>query len=586
MIEQFHFLRPAWLLTLLPLAFVIWQMLKTQRSSRSWQAVVDPALLPYLLTGEKSVRSRSPMILVGTVAALLVISLAGPVWDKLAQPVFKQQSALVIALDLSRSMDANDIKPSRLTRARHKIADILTKLKEGQTALVVYAADAFSVVPLTDDGATINALLPGLTTDMMPVQGSRADQALIQAYALFENTGLVRGDMLLVSDGLNDRESEAMQKLLKANPGFRLSILGVGSEAGGPIPLAEGGFLKDAQGSIIIARLAARPMQMLTRLGGGSFQMLSANDNDVNGLLKAIERSPFEQDVIASDRSADVWYEQGPWLVLLLLPIVALAFRRGVLLFGPLIIASILLSVTPDAHAFDWDSLWRNSNQRGQLQFEQGDHARAAELFDNPDWKASALYRAGEYDTALQQWQGNDAENANYNRGNALAKLGQLEEAIKAYDQVLQKNPQHADAIYNRKLVEDALKQQQQDPSQNDESGDKNSAEKQSSESEQGEQVDQSQQEQSDQEQQSKQSDQQQQQEEAQSQDQQTEQAKPEATESDPDMSEASLEQKLSEQAAEQWLRKIPDDPGGLLRRKFLYQYKNRGEPQSELNPW
>ncbi|MFT5658126.1 MAG: Ca-activated chloride channel family protein, partial [Gammaproteobacteria bacterium] len=414
----------------------------------------------------------------------------------------------------------------------------------------------------------------------------RADQALIQAYALFENTGLVRGDMLLVSDGLNDRESEAMQKLLKANPGFRLSILGVGSEAGGPIPLAEGGFLKDAQGSIIIARLAARPMQMLTRLGGGSFQMLSANDNDVNGLLKAIERSPFEQDVIASDRSADVWYEQGPWLVLLLLPIVALAFRRGVLLFGPLIIASILLSVTPDAHAFDWDSLWRNSNQRGQLQFEQGDHARAAELFDNPDWKASALYRAGEYDTALQQWQGNDAENANYNRGNALAKLGQLEEAIKAYDQVLQKNPQHADAIYNRKLVEDALKQQQQDPSQNDESGDKNSAEKQSSESEQGEQVDQSQQEQSDQEQQSKQSDQQQQQEEAQSQDQQTEQAKPEATESDPDMSEASLEQKLSEQAAEQWLRKIPDDPGGLLRRKFLYQYKNRGEPQSELNPW
>ncbi|MFT5657895.1 MAG: Ca-activated chloride channel family protein, partial [Gammaproteobacteria bacterium] len=214
MIEQFHFLRPAWLLTLLPLAFVIWQMLKTQRSSRSWQAVVDPALLPYLLTGEKSVRSRSPMILVGTVAALLVISLAGPVWDKLAQPVFKQQSALVIALDLSRSMDANDIKPSRLTRARHKIADILTKLKEGQTALVVYAADAFSVVPLTDDGATINALLPGLTTDMMPVQGSRADQALIQAYALFENTGLVRGDMLLVSDGLNDRESEAMQKLL------------------------------------------------------------------------------------------------------------------------------------------------------------------------------------------------------------------------------------------------------------------------------------------------------------------------------------------------------------------------------------
>lgn len=603
MIENIHFLRPTWLLALLPLAFLLWRLFNIKRNSRSWQAVVDPVLLAHLLSGNQSVRSNSHLYLIAVIGILSIVALAGPVWNKLEQPIFKQQSALVIVLDLSRSMDSSDIKPSRLIRARHKIADILTQRKEGQTALVVYAADAFSVVPLTDDGKTIKALLPGLTTDIMPTQGSRAGQALIEAYGLFQNTNLQRGDILLVTDGLTVKELKEAQIMLTDNPEFRLSVLGVGTETGGPIPLPSGGFLKDAEGSIVIASLSIGPLQTLVNKGGGVFKMMSANDDDVTSLLKAIERSPFEQVVVASNRRADVWQEQGPWLVLFVLPLFALAFRRGIvfgsLFYWPILLSSILLVAPPEASAFDWNELWKNNDQRALDQFDQGQPKKASELFDRADWKGSSFYRSGDYENALNQWQGIDSESVNYNRGNALAKLGKLQEALETYDEVLLENPQHIDAKHNRQLVEDALKQQQEKQSKQDESDAKDREQskddEQSSQSGQGQKPSDS-----DGQQSSDPSEKNQNQSNSNTDsefDTDAQEAQAEQSQADTDASEskeaeasqaeqASREKALSEQAADQWLRKIPDDPGGLLRRKFLYQYNKRGESASGLNPW
>ena len=198
LIEQFHFLRPAWLLALLPLLVLLWHGFKNRSHGRSWQTVVDAKLLPHLLGDKREEGVRTLWLILGIAAGLAIFALAGPVWEKLPQPIFRQQSALVIALDLSRSMDAGDIRPSRLTRARLKIADILDLRDEGQTALVTYAADAFVVTPLTEDAETINALLPALTTEIMPTQGSNAASALGQSFELFDNAGVTRGDILLL----------------------------------------------------------------------------------------------------------------------------------------------------------------------------------------------------------------------------------------------------------------------------------------------------------------------------------------------------------------------------------------------------
>ncbi len=589
MIEQFHFLRPAWLLALIPLLLLLWQSLRQRHSSRSWQSVVDAELLPHLLSGKESIKGNRLWILSAICGFFGIVALAGPVWEKLPQPIFNQQSALVIALDLSRSMDVGDVKPSRLIRARHKIADILSRRKEGQTALVNYAADAFVVTPLTEDTHTISALLPSLGTDIMPAQGSRADKALIQALELFNNAGVAQGDVLLVSDGFSQRETEAMRQLLETNSSLRLSVLGVGTQEGGPIPLASGSFFKDKQGSIVIPRLNEKEMRGIVDIGGGSFQIIDTTDADIDALLDAMRDSAFEGSTRASDLKADIWREQGPWLILMVIPLVVLVFRRGVIFLLPF----LLLPLAPETKAIGWDELWQNANQRGNQAFQQGEHQSAAELFDKPEWKASSLYRAEDYEQALQYWEAGDSADAHYNRGNALAKLGRLEESISAYDQALQKNKSHEDAAFNKKQVEEQLKQQQQQ--QQSEQDQKDQGQEDQGQEDQGQQND-SQQSSGD-EGQSRQN----QSVEPQSQQQaakpeeadkgdldQAEKAQSEESEpaQSPGETQQSLDKQMSEQATEQWLRKIPDDPGGLLRRKFLFQYRQRSDNSKAQEAW
>jgi len=586
MIEQFTLLRPLWLLALLPLAGLVWQLFKGNPNSRSWQSVVDPELLPHLLAGKFQARQSRTVALAAVIGFAAIIALAGPVWEKLPQPVYRQQAALVIALDLSRSMDATDVKPSRLTRARHKIADILSRRSEGQTALVVYAADAFLVTPLTEDVGTIKALLPSLSTDLMPTQGSRVDRALQQALRLFDNGGVKRGDILIVSDGLSANEIVEVEKILHNLSGYRISILGVGSETGGPIPLASGGFLKDAGGSIVIPRMPVDAMARLAVRGAGEFATITTDDRDILSILDHMQRNRFETEAIASDRTADIWREQGPWLLLFILPLVALAFRRGVLFMLPL----LMIPFSPGADAFGWEELWQNQNQRGRLQFEQGAHEQAAELFKNPGWKASSHYRAGDYDEALQYWAEQADESAYYNQGNALAKLGRMDEAVKAYEKALEINPQHQDAGYNKKLLEDLIEQQQQQ--QKDQQG---SEQQQSQDSSQNQQADgEGDQQRSDENnnQQNSQARQDSDPQTAETSQQQSTQPQPsqadqrENQQASEDEQLAEMEQQMSEQAADQWLRKIPDDPGGLLRRKFIYQYQKRAGNSVEANQW
>ena len=353
MIEQFHLLRPWWLLLLMPLAGAMWLLLKNRYDTGSWRAVIDARLLPFVLSeGSQNIRGWSRWIL-GCVALLAIIALAGPTWEKLPQSVYHKQTALVIALDLSRSMDTADLKPSRLTRARHKIADILNLRQEGQTALVVYAADAFTVTPLTSDVDTILALLSELETDLMPAQGTRADRALKLALELFTNSGISRGDVLLVSDGLSDLEVKRVEILLGEKPGQRLSVLAVGTREGGPVPLTNGGFLKDSGGAIVITGMPEDNLRRIAKSGGGVYAAISANDKDIDTLAYMMDSSIDDREARLSDRSTDIWRELGPWLLLSALPLAALGFRRGLVWLLPLYI----IVLPPDAQAFDWQTM-------------------------------------------------------------------------------------------------------------------------------------------------------------------------------------------------------------------------------------
>ncbi len=641
-IDLFHFLRPWWFMLLpawLLLSYLLW---KNHQQRNGWSALCDPALLSYLVgdATERANRSKlwlSALILAGCVA---IVALAGPAWKQLPQPIFQAQSAMVIVLDLSRSMDAQDLKPSRLIRAKQKVQDILAARTEGQTGLIVFAGSAFDVVPLTTDNRAILSLLSSLDTSMMPAQGSIASEGLKQATEMFKRGAIRSGSVVLLCDGI-DKAAIKEAKALSA-AGHILSVLAVGTADGAPIPARKaangsaGGFMKDSAGNIILTRLDDDRLSALAAAGDGLFQHIRLDDSDVRRLPGLIPPRFSEQTDQSSQESSnktnilktDQWHEEGPWLLLLVLPLCLLAFRRGALFVFFLVpLLSPLVMPTP-SHANAWDDLWQTPDQQAESLMRQENNKDAAEQFKDPQWKAAAHYRAGAFKEAADTLDELSNTNALYNRGNALAKGGDLQAALDAYDAALKQESSHQDAQFNRDLVEKLLKQQQsdkekqsgdkgdksEDQKQDQQQGDEQSSDQssdQSSEESSDKPGEQSQSSESDsdekfsQDSDSSKSDEEQSGEEKARQAQAAKEAEEKAQEEDKQAAAQSSEDQKSEEEQQQnkqqkqlsesdqqaleelheqqqLLRRIPDDPGGLLRRKFQYQYQNQRGAQGQ----
>ena len=556
-----HFLRPLWLLAIVPVVALWWWWWRRSKNDSHWHLAIDETLLEVLLDraegGQRSIRWSVPMALL-----LITVGLAGPTWERLPQPVEQRTDALVIALDLSLSMYAKDVSPSRLVRAKQEIIDVLRARKEGYTALVAYSGSAHAVAPLTDDVRTIQNLLDTLEPAMMPVQGSNPMAAMELVGELFRNARVSQGRVLFVTDGI-DRINDLTEH---RDVNYPVALLGIGTPDGGPIPLdfvnQPGRFLQTREGETITARLDEGRLRTVAELMHGRYARHALDDSDIESLLAM--PLPGDDETVDVDREFDLWHDLGYWLALAALPLVLLGFRRGVL-------AVALLGVLPiDAHASLWDDLWQRSDQQGFEAIRRGEPERAATLFDDPDWLGPARYRSGDFDGALQDFaQLNDTRNL-YNLGNALARTGDLRSAIGAYDRVLAREPDHADAAHNKALVEKLLEEQSEASEQDN--NEQQQDQENSSESERSDNQDSADQtppEESDQ-------DQEQQESESDPQQQNSEQEEPSEQGEQEEESLAEQERDESEEAMEQWLRRVPDDPGGLLRRKFQYENQQR----------
>jgi Ca-activated chloride channel family protein len=606
--NQFHLMRPEWLWALLPaliLALLLW---RAGHRSGGWSEVIAPELLPFLVA--KAVVSRRPSLLPFVLLAWVLAALgaSGPSWEKIPQPIHQKQDAMVLVLDLSYSMKAGDLSPSRLDRARQKLLDLLELRREGQTGLIAYAGDAHIVTPLTDDNPTIANLLPVLTPDMMPVPGSNTAAAIGQAIDLMHSAGISRGQIVLVTDGVDKKSRNAVEELLDGS-GMALSILGVGTALGAPIPLLRGGFLKDESDTIVIPKLDHSSLQSLAAATGGRYLNIQIDDSDLDRLM-GDPLLPTQEQTLVLDRTADTWDDQGYLLVLLLLPLVLPLFRRGWILC---LLPMVLITVPESATAQGWDKLWYTQDQQGQRALQQGANKAAAELFENPEWAGTAAYRGDEFETAAKHFSEGDTGSDWYNRGNALAKDGQIDEAIEAYRESLARQPGQADAEENLALLEQ-LKQQQQEQQQNGENDEPQDNQDQQQSDEQGDPENRDSSDQSNDPQDGEQSpsdrDQEQQppagedqppdptenedsgqEEEDQPQDSAGEEEQ-EPTEQEGEVAqaeEASAEDQEEEQAMEQWLRRIPDDPSGLLREKFKYESQlkqARGDRRQNESYW
>ncbi|MBA3239201.1 MAG: VWA domain-containing protein [Parachlamydiaceae bacterium] len=627
--SDFHFLRPHLLLLMIPLGALLAYLIYVFGSKGNWSNICSKELLPYVLV--ENVKRKSMLKLLPFVTlSLLILALAGPSWKEIPRPLIKSESGLIIALDLSPTMDAEDIKPSRLKRALYKVNDLLSARKEGQTALLVFSGDPFIVTPLTDDIETIKALLPALDTKIMPSAGHDVSKAVIKAKELFNQAGLSQGTLLLITSELKVKDLEKSINFARES-GIKISILGVGTNENAPISKPGGGFLTDKKGAMVIAKLEKDNLAKLAKSTGGVYVSLAGDDTDIHDLNSQFSVPDYSssEDNNKNKNMQTQWLDEGYWLVFLALPFVSLLFRRGILL-------SVLFLIPQTLQAFTWDSLWSTPDQQAEKLFHEEKYEDAKEKFQNSDWLAATNYKLGDYKAAASLFNTNKTIDGLYNFGTAKAKQGDFKKALKAYDALLKEQPDHEDTLYNKKLIEEHLKQQEQQKQENQENKEnkenKEKQENQAQNKEEEQKKDQEKEKNSAQDQNSQQQNnsdgessedgdrtEQQQQNEAKRKDadkkdmdktnhrekeldqlktspeeqpekdlqekysSQVNESLEKKTDPQEEKAEIASQEKMDEQKEQReiddrWLNRVHDDPGGLLRRKFLYQYKTKGQ--------
>lgn len=458
MIGDFHFLRPWWLLGVL-FAVALWQLAAHRSDMRArWRDMIAVHLLDHLMVTNISAARFRPYHLTAALLALGAIAAAGPTWKREHPPFVEDTAPLVIAADLSQTMDAVDITPSRLERAKLKIHDILRLRPAGRTALIAYAGTAHLVLPLTDDASLISTYADSLATRIMPVAGRNMSKALEVADSLLA-AETSAGSVLFLTDGIDPGAMETIARRTSQN---NVIVLGIGTPEGGPVKTANGGFLTDDAGGRVFATLDVDAFERLRDQTGADVATISTDDTDARWITARIQ-SHFEQQRGNGNLR---WRDMGWWLVPPLVLIGAFSFRRGWMLrwTGIILFAHVTLSGNP-VRAADWrpTDAFLTQDQQGRFAFERRDYGAAAMHFRDPMWLGTALYRAGKYSEAVDAFARVKGAESDYDQGNALMHLRKFAEAAASYRRALEKRQDWPEARHNLAIAEKLAKRQKQD---------------------------------------------------------------------------------------------------------------------------
>jgi Ca-activated chloride channel family protein len=441
----FHFLRPAWLLALPAALMLAWIVARREDVRSRWRGLIEPRLLDHLVVDRRArwrvrpVYATVSMVIVGAIAA------AGPTWTRERPPFVEDKAPLAVAIDLSRTMDAIDVTPSRLERAKLKVHDLLVLRPGARTALFAYAGSAHLVLPLTDAAALIGTFLDALATDLMPAGGKDTAKALRLIDESLAREP-VPGTILFLTDGVEPAALAAVQRHTGKD---QLMVLGIGTEQGGPVRTGPESFLEDAAGRRVFTRL---DVEGLRRLKGAGVEVatITPDDSDVEWVERHVQTHLARRQAEAATR----WQDEGWWLVLPIGLLAALWFRRGWTIRWVSVVVLVLGASASQVHAADLLSAWLTPDQQGRLYFQRGDFARAAAHFADPMWRGVALYRAGEFAAAIDAFALVDTPESYYNQGNALAHLKKYPQAVKSYEQALKGRPDWPEAKRNLALVQ------------------------------------------------------------------------------------------------------------------------------------
>lgn len=468
-VAAFQLLRPWWLLLLPPLWLLLWIRATHGEAKSPWRQLCDPHLLAQMTSAQSGNGGRvtASWILAG-VLTVGVVAAAAPSWSRVSHPIQESTSARVVALDLSRSMQVQDVRPNRYLHARAAADEIIADDFSGETGLVVFSQSAFVLSPLSRDADSLLAFIDAVDPDTMPQDGNLPSRAINSAAELLAASADGRGHVILITSGDSLDQEAVAAAATAAVQGHRVSVLAIGSEAGGPLLDQYGAMRRDGEGRVRISRTNLQLLREIAEAGRGHLVVAAARGFDADlldsrvdaGQLAEVERSAGQDEREAAD--------DGVWLVWLMLPPALLLFRRNLLW---MLLLALVIPVDQDALASGDGELWSHPEAIALEAFQRGDYEAARRLSENPMLLGACDYRIGRYEQALRQFSLVDSADARYNRANSLVQLQRYGEAVASYQQALELDPGLVNARYNLRLLELYL-EQQETPGENADSAD------------------------------------------------------------------------------------------------------------------
>ena len=444
--QDFHFLRPDFLWLLIPILFLLIIGLLGLRESVKWRHVIAPHLRPFMIQKGSDQIKKWMHIGLFFVLSLAAIGSAGPTWRQIELPEKILETPFVILFDLSQSMMATDIQPSRLERAKFKISDLLESKPGANIALIAYAGSAHTVVPLTKDYKIIKSHLKSLSPNIMPIPGTDLQAALDLCKTIVSKTS-APGTTLIVSDDFDDTSFELIQEFAM-DPNNKVVIMPMNTTTGSTIPSGRGKVqVKDASGEIVRSSLNTNIINKLASIENIRISSLTLDKSDMQLLAKKIsENLQFKE---AIEEKENNWKDEGLWLAIPLAFFLLFWFRKGWVLYSLLLVFTFS-SCDQDSKFKD---LWLTKDYQAQQAYDKDNFQEAAELYADPLHEGIAWYKSGNYQKAIDAFKKDSTAAGAYNLGLSYYKNGDYEAAELAFGLASELDPELEDADKNKALM-------------------------------------------------------------------------------------------------------------------------------------
>ena len=306
-----------WLFILL-IAFLFWSYKKKEQLI---EVFLSKPLVSRLLDPLAWKRIKVDMILTTCAVFFLILALTQPRWGYYWKDLTQKGVDIIVALDVSSSMLAQDIKPNRLERAKHKIADLLSMLEGDRIGLVAFAGTSYLQCPLTLDYSAAHIFLNAIDTKLIPVQGTAIGHAIRTSVKAFNKQDTRSRAIILITDG-EDHTGDAMPSAKWASEHeTKIFVIGIGKEIGAPIPSIEStiaGFKKDKNGEVILTKLDEPTLQQMALQTGGSYVRSVTGDMDLQKVYLESIKHRVEKKEIKTERRR-IWEERFQWMIFIAL---------------------------------------------------------------------------------------------------------------------------------------------------------------------------------------------------------------------------------------------------------------------------